>query len=181
MTESEEDTQRLRDAGPPDQPPLATIGAVELRAPGELLDGVDLSQHDGVSLALDALLAALPPRGHLAVTAHLDPESDARAGELQAALARRTEHAVTFDWGPGSLHATGRYHDGGPQPGALLLITGAVTDDLPVPDRPSASGPPQAARAAEERQAVVERGRPLLHLHLTDRSAGIDQLLRAAA
>ena len=41
VTGSEANTRRLLDAGLPEEPPLATIGAVELRAPGGLLDGVD--------------------------------------------------------------------------------------------------------------------------------------------
>ena len=79
-----------------------------------VLDGVDLSAHDGVRLALDALLASIPPRGYLALMAYLDRERDAEAFELRAALARRTEHAVTFGWAPRFLHSTGQYHKGGP-------------------------------------------------------------------
>jgi Phosphoglucose isomerase len=179
VTESEENTQRLLDAGLPDEPPLATIGAVELRAPGGLLDGVDLSQHDGVALALQALLAAVPPRGYLAVMAYLDREADARAGRLRAALARRTEHAVTFGWGPRFLHSTGQYHKGGPQTGVFLQVTGGTGVDLPVPERPFTFAGLQAAQAAGDREALAERARPLLHLHLTDRAAGIGQLLDA--
>jgi hypothetical protein len=179
VAESEENTQRLLDAGLPDEAPVATIGAVELSAPGRLLEGVDLSQHDGVALALQALLAAVPPRGYRAVMAYLDRGADARAGELRAALARRTEHAVTFGWGPRFLHSTGQYHKGGPQTGVFLQLTGAVAADLPVPDRGFTFGTLQAAQAAGDRQALAERQRPLLHLHLTDRAAGIGQLLDA--
>ncbi|TFV59325.1 glucose-6-phosphate isomerase [Geodermatophilus sp. DF01-2] len=180
VTESKENTQRLLDAGFADEPPLATIGAVELRAANGLLDGVDLTQHDGVSLALEALLAAVPPRGYLAVMAYLDRRRDARTGELRAALARRTEHAVTFGWGPRFLHSTGQYHKGGPQTGAFLQLTGAYTEDLPVPDRPYTFGTLHTAQAAGDRQALADRGRPLLHLHLTERAAGVEQLLDAS-
>jgi glucose-6-phosphate isomerase len=184
VTGSEEDTVRLLDAGLPDERPVATLGAVQVHASdgvldGGFLDGVDLSQSDALALALDALLAAVPPRGYLAVTAYLDRVADARAGELRAALARRTGHAVTFGWGSRSLHSTGQYHRGGPQVGAFLQVTGAVEQDLPVPGRPWSFGALQAAQAAGDRQALAGRGRPLLHLHLTDRSAGTDQLLRA--
>ena len=171
--------ERLLDAGLPEEPALATIGAIELRAPAGLLDGVDLSQHDGVALALQALLAAVPPRGYLAVMAYLDRQGDARAGELRAALARRTEHAVTFGWGPRLLDSTGQYHKGGPLTGAFLQLTGAVVEDLPVPGRPFGFGTLQAAQAAGDRQALARRARPLLHLHLTDRAAGTGQLLDA--
>ncbi|TYP90565.1 glucose-6-phosphate isomerase [Blastococcus xanthinilyticus] len=177
VTESKENTQAILGAGLPDEQPMATIGAVEIRATRGLLDGVDLSSHDGLSLAMDALLAAVPTRGYLAVMAYLDRVRDARAGELRAALARRIEHAVTFGWGPRFLHSTGQYHKGGPQVGVFLQVTGAYGPDLPVPDQPYTFGTLQAAQAAGDRKALADRDRPLLHLHLTDRAAGIGQLL----
>jgi hypothetical protein len=177
VTESKENTRAILAAGLPDEQPLATIGAVEIRGTAAVLDGVDLSSHDGVSLALDALLAAVPPRGYLAVMAYLDRLQDARAAEVRAALARRAEHAVTFGWGPRFLHSTGQFHKGGPQVGVFLQLTGAMSADLPVPDQPYTFGSLQAAQAAGDRKALTDRNRPLLHLHLTDRAAGIDQLL----
>ena len=57
VTESKENTQRILGEGLPDEPPAATIGAIEVRGSGGVLDGVDLSSHDGVVLAIDALLA----------------------------------------------------------------------------------------------------------------------------
>jgi hypothetical protein len=179
VTESKENTNEILAGGLPDEHPLATIGAVEVYSSGGVLDGVDLSQHDGVSLALDALLASIPPRGYLAVMAYLDRQQDSAAGELRAALAARTEHAVTFGWGPRFLHSTGQYHKGGPQVGAFLQLTGAVDEDLPVPDRPYSFATLQAAQAAGDRKALADRQRPLLHLHLTDRAAGLEQLRSA--
>ncbi|MBB3085627.1 glucose-6-phosphate isomerase [Geodermatophilus sabuli] len=179
VTESKENTRRLLEGGLPDEKPVATIGAVELFDSGDLLDQVDLSQLDGVRLALDALMAAVPPRGYLAVMAYLDRARDARAAELRGVLAARTGHAVTFGWGPRFLHSTGQYHKGGPQTGAFLQLTGELDADLPVPDRPYGFGALQAAQAAGDRQALADRGRPLLHLHLTDRVAGVGQLLDA--
>ncbi|SOC49899.1 glucose-6-phosphate isomerase [Blastococcus aggregatus] len=181
VTESKENTSAILDAGLPDEQPLATIGAIEVRGSGGVLDGVDLSAHDGVALALDALLAAVPDRGYLAVMAYLDRLADASAADLRSALAARTARAVTFGWGPRFLHSTGQYHKGGPQAGAFLQVTGAIGTDLPVPERPFTFGGLQAAQAAGDRKALADRGRPLLHLHLTDRAAGIGQLLAALA
>jgi glucose-6-phosphate isomerase len=179
VTESKENTQRILAEGLPEERPAATIGAIEIRGSGGVLDGVDLSSHDGVTLALDALLSSVPPRGYLAAMAYLDRERDAHAQDLRAALARRTERAATFGWGPRFLHSTGQYHKGGPQVGSFLQLTGAVTEDLPVPDQPFGFATLQAAQAAGDRQAIADRGRPLLHLHLTDRAAGLRQLLEA--
>ncbi|TFV88604.1 glucose-6-phosphate isomerase [Blastococcus sp. CT_GayMR16] len=179
VTESKDNTNRILDEGLPDERPEATIGAIEVRGSGGVLDGVDLSSHDGVRLALDALLNSIPPRGYLAVMAYLDRERDASAQDLRGALARRTEHAVTFGWGPRFLHSTGQYHKGGPQVGAFLQVTGAVAEDLAVPEKPFSFATLQAAQAAGDRKALADRGRPLLHLHLTDRAAGLGQLLEA--
>jgi glucose-6-phosphate isomerase len=77
------------------------------------------------------------------------------------------------------LHSTGQYHKGGPQVGSFLQLTGAVTEDLPVPDQPFGFATLQAAQAAGDRKAIADRGRPLLHLHLTDRAAGLRQLQEA--
>jgi Phosphoglucose isomerase len=181
VTESKENTQRILGEGLPSEPPAATIGAIEVRGSGGVLDGVDLSSHDGVVLAIDALLASVPPRGYLAVMAYLDREKDASAENLRPALARRSGHAVTFGWGPRFLHSTGQYHKGGPQVGAFLQITGAVTEDLAVPDQPYSFATLQAAQAAGDRKALADRDRPLLHLHLTDRAAGLGQLLSLLA
>ena len=179
VTESKENTSRILEAGLPDEPALATVGAVEVRAPGGLLDAVDLSGDDALNRALDALLAAVPPRGYLAVMAYLDRERDATAQNLRSALARRAGAAVTFGWAPRFLHSTGQYHKGGPQVGAFLQLTGAVTQDLAIPDKPYTFATLLAAQAAGDRKALADRNRPLLHLHLTDRAAGLGQLLAA--
>ncbi|WP_346618957.1 glucose-6-phosphate isomerase [Blastococcus montanus] len=179
VTESKENTRTILSAGFTDEPPVATVGAVEIRGTAAVLTDVDVSLHDGLSLVLDALLASVPPRGYLAVMAYLDRIRDAAAADVREALARRTEHPVTFGWGPRYLHSTGQYHKGGPQVGAFLQLTGVVTDDLLVPDQPYSFGTLQAAQAAGDRKALADRARPLLHLHLTDRRAGIRQLLEA--
>jgi glucose-6-phosphate isomerase len=179
VTESKDNTKRILTEGLPEERPLATVGAIEVYSGGGLLDGVDLSSVDAVSLALDALVAAVPPAGYVAVMAYLDRERDASAADLRAALARRTEQAVTFGWAPRFLHSTGQYHKGGPQVGAFLQITGAVDEDLAVPDQQYTFGTLQAAQAAGDRKALADRDRPLLHLHLTDRAAGLGQLLDA--
>ncbi len=181
VTESKENTQRILGEGLPDEQPAATIGAIEIRGSGGVLDGVDLSSHDGVVLAVDSLLASIAPRGYLAVMAYLDREKDASAENLRSALARRAGRAVTFGWGPRFLHSTGQYHKGGPQVGSFLQITGVTADDLPVPDQPYTFATLQAAQAGGDRKALADRDRPLLHLHLTDRAAGLGQLLSSLA
>ena len=164
------------DAQPPTEP-LLTDGAVEVHAAGAV-PGLD--EAGDLAGALTALLRAVPERGYLAVTAYLDRAAQPQAADLRAAFAARLAHPVTFGWAPRFLHSTGQYHKGGPQVGAYLQVTGAVERDLDVPGRPYTFGRLQAAQAAGDLQALVQRGRPVLRLHLTDRAAGLEQLLRAA-
>lgn len=159
----------------PAQDPTFVDGSVAVTADGSVLAGAtDLRG------ALDGLLAAVPSHGYLAVMAYLDRLHDATTAVIRDALARRTEHQVTFGWGPRFLHSTGQFHKGGPQVGAFLQITGVHARDLEIPGRAFSFGKLQLAQALGDRQALTQRSRPLLHLHLTDRAAGIAQLLRAA-
>lgn len=172
VAESAEHTARLLAAGVPVEPPSATEGAIEVYAPAGA--PADLAG------ALRWLLAGLADDGYLAVTAYLDRSGDAAVAGLRPLLARAVTRPVTFGWGPRCLHSTGQYHKGGPRAGSHLQVTGAVTDDLPVPGRPYTFGDLQAAQAAGDRRALAGRGRPVLRLHLTERAAGVAQLLDAA-
>jgi glucose-6-phosphate isomerase len=61
-----------------------------------------------------------------------------------------------------------------------LQITGAHAVDLEVPGQPFTFGRLQLAQALGDLQALQSRERPVVRLHLTDRSTGLRQLLAAA-
>jgi glucose-6-phosphate isomerase len=63
----------------------------------------------------------------------------------------------------------------------FLQITGAHATDLDVPGQPFTFGRLQLAQALGDLQALESRQRPVVRLHLTDRPAGLSQLLEAAA
>jgi hypothetical protein len=155
--------------------PLFVEDGVEVRASGDLL-----AQVTDLRGALEALLHAVPDRGYLAVLAYLDRVAHAEAARLRPLLATRLAHPVTFGWAPRSLHSTGQLHKGGPPTGVFLQVTGAVEQDLDIPGRPFTFGRLQAAQSAGDLQALASRDRPVLSLHLADRSSGLATLLRAA-
>ncbi|QOC91193.1 glucose-6-phosphate isomerase [Micromonospora craniellae] len=169
--ESARHTEAILADPPPVPTPSSTTGVIEVYAPSGTPD--DLPD------ALRHLLAGLGDHGYLAVTAYLDPHAEAAAARLRPLLAALTRRPVTFGWGPRYLHSTGQYHKGGPQVGSFLQITGTVKVDLPVPGKPYTFGELQAAQAAGDRRALAGRGRPMLHLHLTERSAGLTRLIDA--
>jgi glucose-6-phosphate isomerase len=149
--------------------PALVDGPVEVHAPAGLLPEGTATLAD----ALRALLAGAPDHGYVSVQAYLDRYEDASAIVLRPELARRTGLQTTFGWGPRFLHSTGQYHKGGHQNGVYLQLTGAVEKDIEVPERPYTLGTLQRAQALGDGQILIERGRPVLRLHLSDRVAGI--------
>ena len=174
VQESKDNTARILESGPPSRRPRFTDGAIEVYGDPALLGAADTA-----SAALAALCAAIPERGYLAIMAYLDREKDASALDLRGGLARTTGRAVTFGWAPRFLHSTGQYHKGGPPVGTFLQITAGPDATVAVPGRPYDFATLQTAQAAGDRLALAQRNRPLLHLHLTDRAAGLGQLLEA--
>jgi glucose-6-phosphate isomerase len=128
---------------------------------------------------LRAFIASAPEYGYLSVQAYLDRLDDASTALLRPELAMRTGLQTTFGWGPRFLHSTGQYHKGGHQNGIFLQLTGAAEQDLEVPERPYTLGTLQHAQALGDGQVLAEHGRPVLRLHLTDRAAGLAELIRA--
>jgi glucose-6-phosphate isomerase len=157
--------------------PALTEGPIEVYPSGTWLpEGTDT-----VAGALRALIAEAPDLGYVAVQAYLNRLDDASASLARAEIARRTGLQTTFGWGPRFLHSTGQYHKGGHQNGVFLQITGAVTQDLPVPERPYTLAVLQHAQALGDGSVLADHDRPVLRLHLTDRVAGIAELFKALA
>ena len=150
--------------------PAFTDGPVEVHGP---VSG------DSLTDALRAFFDSVPDLGYIAVQAYLDRLADASATVLRPEIARITGKQTTFGWGPRFLHSTGQYHKGGHQNGAFLQLTGAVEDDLPVPDRPYTLGTLQLAQALGDGQVLAGHERPVLRLHFTDRAAGLAHLVKA--
>jgi len=179
VQESKDNTKAVLEKagdGPlPEGDPVLVDGAVEVHGDRSLVGAAT-----SVSDVLDALLAAVPDRGYLAVMAYLDRLADTQAATLRARLAARLPHPVTFGWAPRFLHSTGQFHKGGPPVGVFLQVTGAHGTDLDVPGQPFTFGRLQLAQALGDLQALESRERPVVRLHLTDRAEGLRQLLAAA-
>jgi len=156
--------------------PTFVDGPVEVYAPADVSE-----VHEATTLAgaLHAFFAASPDFGYISIQAYLDRIADASAIVLRPEIARRAGVYTTFGWGPRFLHSTGQYHKGGHQNGMFLQLTGAVEEDLQVPDRPYTLGTLQLAQALGDGQVLAEHGRPVLRLHFTDRAAGLAHLAKA--
>lgn len=169
----------LLDSPAPETSEPLIDGAVEIRAAGDesLLDAGGTT----VAEAVRALVDRVPGNGYLAVMAYLDRTAEARLEELRPQLAALSGRPVTFGWGPRFLHSTGQFHKGGPAVGVFLQLTTVADADLEVPDRPFSLNQLIEAQANGDAQVLADHGRPVLQLHLSDRSAGIEQVLEVVA
>ena len=129
--------------------------------------------------AITQMIAQIPTDGYVAIMAYLDRKDDAAIAELRAILADKSGRPVTFGWGPRFLHSTGQFHKGGQQNGFFLQITGDVTKDVAIPGQSYGFKTLVAAQALGDGKALASRKYPLLRFNLTNRAAGISELLDA--
>ncbi len=145
-----------------------TDGAVEIFG-----DGADLAT------SLGTFIQGVHPDGYVAIMAYLDRKDEAKISEIRALLSAKIGKPVTFGWGPRFLHSTGQFHKGGQQNGSFLQITGTPVTDIAIPGQIFGFKTLVAAQALGDGKALASRKYPLLRFNLTNRSAGIDQLLEA--
>jgi glucose-6-phosphate isomerase/transaldolase/glucose-6-phosphate isomerase len=91
----------------------------EVSGGGTIEQAPELEPEDVVRF-VDGLAAP----GYLAILAYLPPSANAAAtiGRLRAAIAARTDAAITTGFGPRYLHSTGQLHKGGQPVGRYLIL-----------------------------------------------------------
>jgi len=130
--------------------------------------------------SLRDLINVIPEDGYLAIMAYLDRVNEKDAQKLRSILAEKTGKPVTFGWGPRFLHSTGQFHKAGQPNGAFLQISGECTVDFDVPGAPYSFKTLINAQYQGDGRALRARKYPTLHIHLTDRKAGLSELIAEA-
>jgi glucose-6-phosphate isomerase len=115
--------------------------------------------------------------GYLAIMAFLPQDDFNNVPDLQRLIFLRTGIPTTFGWGPRFLHSTGQIHKGGQQNGGFIQITRKIENDLDIPDEKFTFGELISAQALGDEQALVERGLPLIRVHLKNREFNILKVL----
>ncbi|MEI7539867.1 MAG: hypothetical protein WCJ89_00150 [Actinomycetes bacterium] len=134
---------------------------------------------NNINDAFKLFIETIPADGYVAVMAYLDRKDDVAIAQIRSELSAKIGRPVTFGWGPRFLHSTGQFHKGGQQNGAFLQITGDASIDIEIPGQVFGFKTLVAAQALGDGKALASRKYPLLRFNLTNRSAGITQLLNA--
>lgn len=126
------------------------------------------------------MIAKTSDDGYICIMAYLDRRDDVALEELRALIASASGRPTTFGWGPRFMHSTGQFHKAGQPNGTFIQITGEVDCDFEIPGRDFSFATLVAAQGLGDGKALAKRQYPLLRLHLKNRSAGIEEILKAA-
>ncbi len=146
------------------------------------LQGAELvaaAKHAEIGRALKKWLAQVKPGEYMTIQAYLHPthETTDRLQQIRWTLLDRFGVATTLGYGPRFLHSTGQLHKGGPNTGLFLQLIYDVVDDLPVPETDYSFAALIQAQALGDSQALIERGRRVLRVHLgSEVGRGLKQL-----
>ncbi|UJS19604.1 MAG: bifunctional transaldolase/phosoglucose isomerase [Candidatus Brocadia sp.] len=178
----------------------------EYERKGALPQEIPIFTGEGINLYTDEKnAAALPPvvkdpctltgylRAHLnrlntgdyfALLAYIEmnKEHEQQLQAMRTCVRDARRVATCLGFGPRFLHSTGQAFKGGPNTGVFLQITCDDAADVPVPGQKYTFGVVKAAQARSDFQALLERNRRALRVHLgADVSAGLATLQKAIA
>jgi transaldolase/glucose-6-phosphate isomerase len=129
--------------------------------------------------AFEAWLGQAQAGNYVALQTYLEPRKETTAAleAIRLALRDRTKLATTVGYGPSFLHSTGQMHKGGQNTGLFLQLVDDAAPDLPVPEADYSFGALIRAQALGDWQALTQRGRHVLRVHLGDDvAAGLKRL-----
>ena len=126
------------------------------------------SRASSLSQCLREFFQRMRPREYAVVLSFLPRTAtlDEAARVLRNALGKRLGCATMLGFGPRYLHSTGQLYKGGPDNALFLQFTAEEERDLPIPGERFTFGVLKQAQALGDFQAMQQRGRRILRVHL---------------
>jgi transaldolase/glucose-6-phosphate isomerase len=148
----------------------------------KLKEEVAASDAAGLERALAAWSGKAKSRDYVSIQAYIEPavEHDEQLQRIGGSLRDRLGAAVTIGYGPRFLHSTGQLHKGGPNSVLILQIVDQPAEDVPVPETDYTFGALIQAQALGDFNALKQRRRRALRVHLgNDTQGGLERLAQA--
>ena len=164
---------RLLNLHPFDQPDVQSAKDMTDRALEEYAAQGVWPAEDGDG-SLKDLLAQAGAGDYLAILAYLPDTAAIGEGidEIRRRVGEKYGIAATAGFGPRYLHSTGQLHKGGPNSGLFLQLTADHKRDIAIPGRRYNLNALADAQAAGDLQALRNRGRRVLRIHLGNDPVG---------
>ncbi len=126
-----------------------------------------------IAAALRTFFGDRQPGDYLAILAYVDrnAENTKRLEALRVKLRNRLKMPVLLGFGPRFLHSIGQLYKGGPAHGMFLQITCADLEEAKIPGEDFTFSQLKMAQALGDLEALVQRDKPVLRLHLKNGAA----------
>lgn len=120
------------------------------------------------NLAQD-VYSLLESNDYIALLAYVYPSEEVAKAllALRDKILTRTKRAVLFGYGPRYLHSTGQLHKGDGNNGVFIILSADAKHDIQIPGQHYTFGQLCAAQALGDFQALEEKGRRVIKIHLT--------------
>ncbi|MBO5910601.1 MAG: hypothetical protein J6Q05_00155, partial [Elusimicrobiaceae bacterium] len=115
------------------------------------------------------IYSLLESNDYLALLPYVYPDADTEKAllALRDKVMNKTKRAVLFGYGPRYLHSTGQLHKGDGNNGVFLILSAEPKDDIKIPGQTYTFGQLCNAQALGDYQALQEKGRRVIKIHLT--------------
>ena len=169
---------RLLNLHPFDQPDVQSAKDMTDQVLAQYLEQGVWPAEDGDG-SLNDLLAQARFGDYLAILAYLPdtPAIGEGIDEIRRRVGEKYGIAATAGFGPRYLHSTGQLHKGGPNSGLFLQLTADHAGEIAIPGRRYNLNALADAQAAGDLQALRNRGRRAVRIHLgSDPVAGLRRI-----
>lgn len=138
----------------------------EVTAP--ILVSKDLKDEVKLDTLAQDFFSLLESNDYVAILPYVWPseETDEALGELRDKILCRTKRAVLFGYGPRYLHSSGQLHKGDGNNGVFLILSADPANDVKIPGQNYTFGQLCNAQALGDFQALENKGRRVIKLHL---------------
>jgi hypothetical protein len=128
-----------------------------------------------------AVLEQIHPHDYVAFLAYLERNSKNSQWlqALRSEILKAKKVATTIGFGPRFLHSTGQLHKGGDNSGVFVSITANDSKDAPIPGEPFKFSVLKEAQARGDWQALKNKNRRAIHIHLHNVPNGVKELQNA--
>jgi len=128
--------------------------------------------------ALQGFLTNLREKDYVALLAYLTREkkNEELLQDIRHQILKSKKVATTLGFGPRYLHSTGQLHKGGDGHGVFISITAEDQQDVSIPGKGYSFHILKEAQARGDTNALREKDRRVLHIHLKDSKKGLLKL-----
>ena len=143
-------------------------GDIPAEVTAELLVSKDLKDQIKLSTLAQDFYSLLESNDYIAILPYLWPseETNAALNELRDKMLCRTKRAILFGYGPRYLHSSGQLHKGDGNNGVFLILSANPEMDVKIPGQSYTFGQLCNAQALGDFQALENKGRRVIKLHL---------------